>query len=244
MYDIIINYVEGEGPVPLAPNATIDDKDNTTLVRLVARLLNLYDQPLEVLSVFGDHPNIIVSYDNMTGILDLSGVAPIADYVQLLRNLSYDNLNYDPGDPNTTMRVVEVEVFDGVNSRVEGDAFITFHSVNDPPFFDLNGPGNGTNFTTVFVEDGPAIWVTSPYMTLFDVDNSTLAYVKVSIVNPMDPGEQLIPHFTNNTTLYPNGSLLVYGLATTMDFRNYMAGIKYIDPAYVLKNNETRPSVP
>ena len=60
MYDTIINYVEGEGPVPLAPNATIVDKDNTTLVRLVARLLNLYDQPLEVLSVFGDHPNIIV----------------------------------------------------------------------------------------------------------------------------------------------------------------------------------------
>ena len=60
MYDTIINYVEGEGPVPLAPNTTIVDKDNTTIVRLVARLLNLYDQPLEVLSVFGDHPNIIV----------------------------------------------------------------------------------------------------------------------------------------------------------------------------------------
>ena len=43
MYDIIINYVEGEGPVPLAPNTTIVDKDNTTLVRLVTRLLNLYD---------------------------------------------------------------------------------------------------------------------------------------------------------------------------------------------------------
>ena len=42
------------------------------------------------------------------------------------------------------MRVVGVEVFDGVNSSVPHDAFITFHSVDDSPFFDLNGPGNGT----------------------------------------------------------------------------------------------------
>ena len=82
MYDTIINYVEGEGPVPLAPYATIVDKDNTTLVRLVARLLNLYDQPLEVLSVFGEHPNIIV-------ITVSSGTIP--DYVmeQSCTNLSH-----------------------------------------------------------------------------------------------------------------------------------------------------------
>ena len=84
MYDIIINYVEGEELVPLVPNATIVDKDNTTLVRLVTRLLNLYDQPLEVLSVVGDHPNIIV-------ITVSSGTIPDYMYVmeQSCTNLSH-----------------------------------------------------------------------------------------------------------------------------------------------------------
>ena len=254
MSDNIVNYFEGEEPVALALTATITDLDNSTLVGLVARLKYPYDRPLELLSIgeylvvydngtevfdiSGVFPNITVTYDNATGVLTASGEAPIGVYEQLLRNLTYDDLYGNPGNPNTSVREVEVEVFDGINGSLAHIITITFASVNDAPMLDLNGPRNvGYDFSTTFVENGLPVNITSPDMILFDIDNTTLASVTVTIENSVDSGERLLsPYGLHSNIQYENGNttLVISGLTSIVDFHAIVVGISYLDPVYVM----------
>ena len=236
--ETVINYVEGDGPVLIAGNLTLSDNDHTHLTLATVIIRNLLDSPDELLNLtVPNGTNMSSSYEPSTGVLMLSGRAELADYQDALRSLTYENLQADPGLPSTQARMIDILVFDGVDYSSEFTLTLTFDSVNDAPRLDLNGPDEfGTNFSTVFVEEGPGVGVASGNAILFDVDNSSLAYLNVTILNRFDGSDEVLSLALNLPedeeeelvyAWYEDGSLLVAGLGSVENFQAALIGVTY-----------------
>ena len=235
LHELMVNYVEGSGQVPIATNATISDNDHTHLVQLMALINNPLDQPNELLNVtIPPGVNITSDYNPESGLLILSGVASLADYQNALRSLVYENLEANPGFPDTAPRMIELLTFDGKNYSLPVQLLLTFESVNDAPMFDLNGAAPGTNHSTVFVEETDPVFLTTPDAVLFDIDNTSLAFVRVRIENLQD-GDNEVLSVSSNTSeeldlafySYENGVLLIEGLDLTVNFERAVASVTY-----------------
>ena len=176
--------------------------------------------------------NITVEYDPNSAILVLSGNASIEDYQTLLRRLMYENTEANPGFPNTDPRMIQFVAFDGQNYSTPAEVLLTFESVNDAPLLDLNGDTDGTNFTTVFTEEGSPVSLTDPQAVLFDIDNTSLAFVRISIENLLDgEAEVLRVNLSEQLDLalysYQAGTLMIEGLGETENFRAVLASVTY-----------------
>ena len=234
--DTMVNYVEGAGAVLIVPNATLTDNDHDQLLQLMVRIANPVDSPNEIL--FIDTPpaggNVTVEFDNETGILLLDGYSSIISYQEALRSITYENTEANPGFPDTVQRMIEFMVFDGMNYSTLVEAILTFDSVNDPPIMDLNGDADGTNFSTTFTEEGAAVSLTSPDVVLFDIDNTSLAFVRIRIENLLDGQDEVLTVGMNSSEQldvalynYLDGTLEIAGLGLTDDFRTAVASVTY-----------------
>ena len=234
-HELMVNYIEGSGQVAIAANVTISDNDHTELTQLTAVILNPLDQPNEFLSIsIPNGTNITSEYNPDNGLLILSGIASLDDYQTTLRSLSYENLEANPGFPDTAPRMIQVIAFDGSNYSLPLELLLTFDSVNDPPMLDLNGAGQGTNYTTSFIEEDMPVFITSPDAVLFDIDNTSLTFVRVTIEN-LEDGDNEILSVSANTSeeldlafySYDNGVLLIEGLGETVSFERAVASVTY-----------------
>lgn len=236
-HELVVNYVEGSGRVAIATNATITDNDHSELMQLTVLNLNPLDQPNEYLSVSiaTTSANITSDYNPDNGLLIINGNASISDYQDILRTLSYENTEADPGFPDTAARMVQTVVFDGSNYSIPLLILVTFESVNDPPMLDLNGPTQtGLNNTVSFVEEGVAVAITTPDAVLFDIDNTSLAFVRITIENLQDNENEILSISTNTSEeldlafySYDNGVLLIEGLGETVNFEQVVASVMY-----------------
>ena len=251
--DVIVNYIEGIGALAIASNATLTDNDHSYLLQATVVIVNPLDMPNEALAVSiadntnlssstnltGDDnttngANITAEFDADSAILVLSGNASLEDYQTVLRTLTYENTEANPGFPNTDPRMIQLVVFDGRNYSTPAEVFLTFQSVNDAPMLDLNGDAEGTNFTTVFTEEGSPVFLTDPQVMLFDIDNTSLAYVRISIQNLLD-GESEVLRVSGNLSeqldlalfSYQAGTLLIEGLGGRENFRAAIASVTY-----------------
>jgi large repetitive protein len=88
-------YLEAAVPVSLYPDFTITDADNGQLssatIRAVGSWISGADR-LQFTAVAG----IVVTYNSVTGDLDLTGLADLSAYQQVLRSIRYDNTSSDP----------------------------------------------------------------------------------------------------------------------------------------------------
>ena len=236
----MVNYVEGGGPLSIAGNITITDNDHSQLIQFTVMITNPLDMPNEILSVnntLPDDVNITISYSAEEGLLTLIGSASLEDYQTILRTLTYENAEANPGFPDTDPRMIEFVAFDGQNYSTSVQVLLTFDSVNDAPIFDLNGGGDeGANFTTSFTEEGGPVMVTSPDAVLFDIDNTSLAYVRVTITNPLDGTNELLSVSGNLSDAFdlayisydpPSGVLMIAGLDATENFEAAIASVTY-----------------
>lgn len=229
----MVNYVEGVGPVALAPNASLSDNDHDHLSGLTVVIINLLDSPNEILNVsVPEGANLTVSYDENMGVLVVTGNSSLTTYQEVLQSLTYENTEAMPGFPDTDPRMIDFIVFDGHNYSEPVQALLTFDSVNDAPIIDLNG--RGTNYSTMFVEEGPAVLLTPPEFMLFDVDNTTLVYVRITIENLLDGDEEVLAVGTNlsdqldlGVSTYDAGVLNIVGLNSVEEFREVVASVTY-----------------
>jgi len=138
-----VAYSEGDGAELLEDpddplGATITDVDSTTLVSLTVTLTNLLDAGEELLDadVSAFSPDIDKDYDTTTpgvGVLTISSVTPqpIADYVAILRTVTYEHTGDDPDD--STARVVQFVANDGTNDSNTATSTVTLTAVDDDP---------------------------------------------------------------------------------------------------------------
>ncbi|MBD1912033.1 MULTISPECIES: cadherin domain-containing protein [unclassified Leptolyngbya] len=93
--------------------ATLTDSDSTNLVSALVAISNPLNTPDEVLMVDVSGTNIRATYE-ATGALTLTGNASLADYLKVLKTVTYNNTISVPGDdPRTLVFVLD----DGVNTN-------------------------------------------------------------------------------------------------------------------------------
>ena len=239
--NFMVNYVEGAGATVIVNSSslTVKDNDNSTLSSVIVNLTNILDDPLEIIDVtIPPGVGINKSYDNFTGILQLSGEASLHDYQEVLRTTTYNNLEALPGRPSTDQRLVTFVAYDGQDYGVPVNTTITFDSVNDPPILDLNGEALGVNYETSFMEEGDAILITAMDMTVNDVDNDNLSQAIITISNYLDNGQEIlsVDEFVLSQYLftsfdYSNGVLQITGSLSPEEYTDIIRNVTYQNTA-------------
>lgn len=112
-----VNYTAPFTPgVPvrlMSDAATLSDSDSANLVSALVAISNPLNTPNEILSVDVSGTNIRATYE-ATGALTLTGNASLADYLRVLKTVTYNNTISVPGDdPRTLVFVLD----DGVNTN-------------------------------------------------------------------------------------------------------------------------------
>ena len=249
----IVGYSEGEGAANLLSHSTVTliDHDNTTLLdHARINITNPYDMAHEMLAVSLDSPNITATFNG--SLLTLQGPAPVEEFRRVLASVTYENTFSEPGDPSDLNRTIEFVVNDGLDDSIPAYMYLLFTAVNNAPFLDLNGGAMGDDYyttTAVFHEGQEPASVVSQNLTVHDIDNDTLAFIQVRIVNPRDGGDlELlwvedvtveIPHpegsrhltfVTYSPTQYYNqttATLTFTGLESVKEYQEILKTLKY-----------------
>ncbi|MHC5831346.1 MAG: hypothetical protein ACYT04_89120, partial [Nostoc sp.] len=102
---------------------------------------------------FTNQSGISGSYDNINGVLTLTGTATVAQYQTALRSVTYQNSS---DNPSTTTRTISFVVNDGsfINSNIATDN-IKLTAVNDAPVT------TATNTPLTYTENDPATAIDS-----------------------------------------------------------------------------------
>ncbi|XOV94997.1 MAG: tandem-95 repeat protein [Bacteroidota bacterium] len=113
---ITIGYEETDTNILIDNTISITDVDDISLEGAIISFTQGYDQVEDTLLFVGQN-GIIGSFDDMNGILTLTGAASLADYQTALRGIRYENLHagndlVEVIDDGTT-RVISFEVDDG-----------------------------------------------------------------------------------------------------------------------------------
>ncbi|WP_144973390.1 beta strand repeat-containing protein [Bremerella volcania] len=168
--DFAAAFTEDAGPTSVVDaTATVTDADSTNLASATITITNVLNTDDEFLAVDVTGTSITPSYDPSTGILTLTGSDLVANYQQVIRTLTYDNVS---DNPDTTDREIEVIVNDGFSDSAVATITVSVAGENDPPQLTLPSP----------YDTGTAV----------EVDIDTEVTFAVTVVDPDDAPEDLI----------------------------------------------------
>ncbi len=142
--DFAATFTEGGGAVAIVDpaNLAVSDPDSLNLASATVTLTNLLDAGQETVAVSATTvaPNtpITSTYNPATGVLALTGPAPLAQYQAALRTVTYGNAAAAP--TTTPARVITFVVSDGGNASVPATATVILTGVNDAPSFTAANP--------------------------------------------------------------------------------------------------------
>lgn len=71
-------------PIKIVTNMAITDPDDTGIAAMYIQISSGYDMGQDILTLTGSHPNIVSSWNAITGVLTLSGVSGQPTYVELI----------------------------------------------------------------------------------------------------------------------------------------------------------------
>ncbi len=133
-------------PIQLvSANATLTDANSPNLNSALVIISNSFDAPNETLTANTSGTNITATYST-TGVLNLTGAASIATYLQVLRSVTYLN---SAAIPNTTPRNVLFIVSDGQSNSQVATTTLTLDSVNSV----MGTAGNDAGMVTTPITD-------------------------------------------------------------------------------------------
>lgn len=129
--DFAATWTEDGGPVGVADvDASLFDPDDLNLSSLTVTITNQLDGAAEILSANTAGTSINASYDSGTGVLSLTGAESVANYQQVLRTVTYDNLLQNP---DATPRAITFVANDGTDDSNIGTTTLTVNPINDDP---------------------------------------------------------------------------------------------------------------
>ena len=214
-----VEFMEGSSGVLIAPNAIVRDVDNTELLSATVRLQSP-NLPADAL-VYNNlsTPAISGEYNAMTGELQLTGRAPLADYETVLSSVMFISsdsplLGSDGNPVVDPTRVVTVVVSDGELDSEMAQVTVQFIPVNDPPVITINS-------TTVEFRDGDREVLIAPTIDITDVDTQVLFRLRINLEGTLDE-HQLSDGVRVSRALF-------FGSNTTEGFTNILRGITYIN---------------
>ena len=133
-----VTYTEGDGPtfptVTVDPGVGVTDDDDTQLAGATVTITGGYVDGQDVLAATASGGVTVTGFDALTGRLTLSGTAPIADYVAVLRSVTFATGD-DPGNGDRTIAYVVTDA-DG-NASTPATRTVSVTPVNDAPEFAL-----------------------------------------------------------------------------------------------------------
>ncbi|KAI6660904.1 Lefftyrin [Oopsacas minuta] len=200
LFTISLTYTEDMGNLTLAPNALVQDDDNTMLYGINLTMLVGMDSAFSIFvftpTEYLSHPQLGQTINGISistgsgGILQYSGVASLLEYQSVVRGTIYFREGEIPTENNEERRV-EYFAFDGTDLSDASIVRVIPSGVNDRPIIDLDPSVAGTSFFINFQEGGDVINLNKG-LTISDVDDVNLCNASVVITNPIDIEESLI----------------------------------------------------
>ena len=223
--------------------------DSTTIELATITILGFSLNPGDMLSVAGSLPGGITasSYNEITGILTLSGPASLADYQTALRQVVYSSTL---AAPSTADRAIQVTVNDGgLESNV---ATMYMHVAIPPPnlapVLNLDADNSttpGTNYLTGFTEGALPVAIVDTDVLAIDSDSPNLASATITLTNPQ-AGDVLTFDGTPPAGIVVFGSgtsvITLTGVVLSGSYQTALQQIKFsnasIDPSNVTRTIE------
>jgi hypothetical protein len=208
----------GTGPgTTIDPDLTVGDVDDTNIEGARVEISSGFVSGDDLIYV--DQLSIDGDYNTTSGVLTLTGSAPLADYQTALRSIKYRFTEGNAADS----RAVEFTVNDG---DLDGAAPKNI-AVNDPPVLDT------TDAALSYSEgDGPV--AIDPGITATDADSSTLQGVTVHITSNSSPGDALVfPGQPGITGFFDEetGVLSLSGTASLADYETALRSVTFENPS-------------
>jgi Ca2+-binding RTX toxin-like protein len=209
-------YTENNRSVKIDPGALVTDLDDLNLESATVRISSGF-QPGDLLVFFPQH-GIDGSYDAGTGVLTLTGSAPVAYYRQALRRVNFKTTNDNPGPTRTA----QFQVSDGVDSNT-ANKDIAVTPVNDAPVIATTGTAGAYTI-------GAAPAAVDSGLSLTDPDDTSLEGATVRISPGFQPGDAL--SFTDQngiTGAYTPGTgvMTLTGTAPVADYQAALRSIRF-----------------
>ena len=133
-------FTENGGRVLIADNdAFLSDVDDTNLSELRVQITNQIDGVNERLRANLTNASgvLVASYNQTTGELIISGNGTVAQYQQVLRTISYENLSEDPDTQRRDLSITVTDSGGAVSQPAISQVFV--NAINDAPVFDTSG---------------------------------------------------------------------------------------------------------
>jgi hypothetical protein len=215
-------YTEGDLPVNITSTINVTDPDDLSLDSAIIRIITNYQSSEDRLN-FTNTLFITGTWNQVKGILKLTGSATIANYQAALRSVRYENTNTD--NPSTAVRTVDFRVHDGDNYSNTVQRNITVTRVNDAPV--LSGI---ETIPLVYTEGSPPTIITSS-ITVTDVDNNNMVSAIVQITGNYDKNEDILT-FTSIYSISGSwnsgqGSLSLLGTDTKAHYQEALRSVRY-----------------
>ncbi|MGC3946702.1 MAG: tandem-95 repeat protein [Chryseolinea sp.] len=230
------SYTEEQSPVTVTDLISITDVDNATIASATINIsvnFNTSDR----LS-FTDFGTITSAYNATTGVLSLTGVAPVADYITALRSITYHNVN--TVNPTTATRTIRFTVNDGALASAFATRTIAFTAVNDAPVL------GGVPATDVTFAEAPP--VSSPQVanliSITDLDGPSIASAQVAITKNLVAAEDVLSFtpVTGITGSYDasTGIATFSGVRPATDYVTILRSVRYSNSNTAMPSPLTR----
>jgi hypothetical protein len=208
-------YEIGGAGVPVDAQITVADPDDTSIESAEVSISDF--QAGDELA-FEDQLGITGEYDTTTGVLTLTGTAPIADYETALRSVAFGTTNEAP----SPSRSIGFTVSDGDASSAGASKAISLVEPNDAPVVTTS---TGNSSYTLGDSAGVAV---DGLLTVTDGDDTSLESAVVRIQG-IEPGDELL--FTDQAgitgTIDETGFLILTGTASVADYETALRSVSF-----------------
>ena len=220
----VLTFSRTTGAIAITPTLIASDPDSPNLAGATITLGG-YVAGQDNL-IFADQNGITGSFNAVTGTLSLTGTATVALYQTALRSLIYTN-NSDT--PATNPRTISISLTDGAASSNAATVQIQFDNSLSVPVLDLNGTGEGINFSSTFVVSGAPVTIAASDAKLTG-QRGAIASAQVKISNLLDgQAEELLVNTTGTGIIaaYRNGILTLSGTASFDQYSQVLRTVQY-----------------
>ena len=229
--DVVLVYSETVGSLTLVSEAfTLSDDDSDLLSFVNITILN-FQPGIDRFDSSTVGTSIVAEF--LVGTLLLTGPASLADFLSVLRTVTYINgyVESDQFDQLVGGRTIQFTAHDGSNPSQVASAFVTFSAVNDPPLVDLNGPDAGSGFSAIFEEGNATVSAVSPLLTVTDVDSEFLLSATAQLSGTLDQLSEslLVTDAAGISFAFDpfTGTLSLSGSATVSQYQQALRSLVY-----------------
>ena len=231
-----LEYIENDGPVPIDAGFQVTDPDSADLAGATVRfapsapgeddelgggagdpVFNFFPDEDELL--FTDQNGITGSYDDVNGVLTLTGTSSVANYQAAIQSVAYENSSEDPSAETRAIRFQLTDTTGAISKFSSRGILVT--PVNDAPVVTTSDGATG------YTEGDPATTIDSG-LTAGDVDDTDIEGGQVRISDGFESGDELV--YVEQSGIsgeYSSGVLTLTGTASEADYQTALRSIQF-----------------